>query len=115
MSVATHASSDQEEIQVAKQTIAYILSRRPGKQNAISSKELADRTPIKATTVRDVIPEIIQEYRLPIGSSPDGYYRIDDDDEFVSVMHRYESQREQARSRMQWLAQAYYGKQEVHL
>lgn len=109
------AASDRVTIQDAKDTIAFILTQRKGPEAAISSKELANRTPLKATTVRDLIPQIIEEYKIPIASSPDGYYRIADDEQFIKEMERYESQRQSARNRMRWLAQAFYGEREVYL
>lgn len=103
-----HADSEPRDIQLAKTIIAKALSMRPGKEKAISSQDLADRTPVKATTVRDLIPEIIAEYHIPIASCPNGYYRISDHDEFAREARRYESQRESAKRRLSTLAQAYY-------
>jgi len=113
MSLATHADSEQSDIERAKAIVARILAMRRGPDHAIAGEELAERTPVAYTTLRDIIPEIIAEYRIPVTSSDAGYYRIDSHDEFVSEMHRYESQREAARERMQALSQAFYGQEDL--
>lgn len=108
-SAASYADSDRRDVHLAKSIVARIIAMRPGREKAISSQALADRTPVAATTIRDLIPEIIDEYRIPIGSCPDGYYRIDDHDAFAREAGRFESQRESARRRLSTLARAYYG------
>lgn len=104
-----YAQSQPDDIQRAKEIIATILARRPGEDAAISSQELADRTPVKSTTVRDLIPKIVREHRIPVGSCRHGYYRIETHEEFVAEMETYESQRKAATDRMERLSQAYYG------
>ena len=106
-----HADSGRDNQQMAKENIAQILALRQGREKAISSKELAERTPVNDSTVRDLIPQVIEEYRLPITNCPDGYFRLGprEHEEFVRTMREYESRRDAARERMQALTRAYYG------
>jgi hypothetical protein len=109
MGTATHyADSSAERINQAKRQIAGILRERRGKQAAISSKGLADACGLKATTVRDIIPEVRREYTLPIASCPGGYYVIADHDDFVSHMNRIEDTIETKRQHQSDLARAWY-------
>lgn len=106
--VEAHAESDCHKIRGAKRTLRRLLESRRGKENAISSKALADRVGLKATTVRDLIPELRREYGIPIASTSTGYYRISTDAEFRDVMDRIENTIQTKRERQKELAQAYY-------
>jgi hypothetical protein len=86
-----YADSDNISIERAKGEIARSLAHAEGKDNAVSSKVLAENVGLKATTVRDLIPEIRRQYRLPIASSTKGYYKINSHTEFVEVMDRIEN------------------------
>lgn len=111
-----HADSPPEPQRQAKAIIAQILALRQGRESAISSADLAERTPVNASTVRDLVPQIVEEYRLPIVSCPDGYYRLrpeEDHDAFVRTMERYEGQQQAAKRRMRALAAAYNGHREA--
>lgn len=104
----THADSSAEQLADAKRTIAWILRERRGKAAAISSKGLADATGIRATTVRDLIPEIRKEHAVPIASCPGGYYVICSQEDFVEHMNRIEDTIETKRERQSDLARAWY-------
>lgn len=106
--VEAHADSDAQDVKRAKQTLARILSNREGKQQAISSKALAQRVGLKPTTVRDLIPEIRREMGIPIASTSTGYYRIASDDEFRDVMRRIEDTIQTKKQRQSELAEAWY-------
>lgn len=95
---ADHTDSGPTEHEQAKARIARELQRRyRGRDNAVSSKQLASTLPIAATTVRDLIPQIRREYDIPIGSS-NGYFVIEDREE----LHRQvERQQEQAQTSIQ--------------
>lgn len=109
MGTATqHADSSAEKINLAKRQIAGILRERRGKRAAISSKGLAAACGLKATTVRDIIPEIRREYELPIASCPGGYYVIAEYEDFVEHMNRIEDTIETKRQRQSDLARAWY-------
>lgn len=93
MGTATqHADSSAEKINLAKRQIAGILRERRGKQAAISSKGLAAACGLKATTVRDIIPEIRREYELPIASCPGGYYVIEDVRDFERHLEKIDEE-----------------------
>jgi hypothetical protein len=104
-----HADSDERKVIGAKRTLARILKQRRGKGQAISSKALADRVGLKATTVRDLIPEIRREQDLPVVSTSTGYYLVASDQEFREVMKRIEDTIATKRERQSDIAEAYYG------
>lgn len=104
------------EAWTVKMDVAETLYRHKGRENAISSAELARQVlgdEDKASTVRNYIDDVIAAFRLPIGNCEDGYFVIQDDDEFRQLMEQYESRRQSARERMQALSRAFYGGQEV--
>lgn len=87
-----HADSDEPKVRDAKLTIARILRRRTSREDAISSKGLADATDIKATTVRDCIKEIRAERDLPVVSCSRGYYCITSADDLSREIERIEDE-----------------------
>ena len=103
-----YADSDNISIERAKDQIARTLSHAEGKDKAVSSKVLAEYVGLKATTVRDLIPEIRREYRLPIASSNRGYYRIIQHSEFVEIMDRIEDTIDTKKKHQKDLARAWY-------
>lgn len=109
MSKAAHnADSANHEVKAAKRTLARLLEDRQGKQSAISSKALADRVGLKATTVRDMVAEIRVEYNIPVASCSQGYFVISDEDEFRRQMQRFVERRETVKDRQSELAEAWY-------
>lgn len=106
--VSKHADSDEVSIARAKEEIARTIAHKDGKRNAISSRELAGMVGLKATTVRDVIPEIRCQYRLPIGSCPGGYYVIDDTEDFRETMQGIEDEIQTKKEHQRELAEAWY-------
>lgn len=96
--VRDHADSEVTEIDRAKVRVAKRLMREHrGKANAVSSRELAEGVSVKATTVRDLIPEIMAEFGIPIGTA-NGYFVIEDKDEYARQVDR---QLEQAKTSKQ--------------
>lgn len=81
-----YTDSDRSDHEIAKARIAHVLaSEHRGRyrevngervDNTISSAELAERCPVSASTVRDLIKEVRREYRLPIGNA-NGYFVAD--------------------------------------
>lgn len=71
-----YAESDDITIEQAKTVIIHILSSAQSKDEAISSKELAEHVGLKPTTVRDLIKEIKQAGIMPIVACSKGYYQI---------------------------------------
>lgn len=95
MSLAEFTDSDEPDHVVAKRTIAWKLQQHHrGRADAVSSKELAEYTPVSASTVRDLVPEVRREYGVPIASS-NGYYVAETRDEATRFIER---QKQQART-----------------
>jgi len=68
----------------AKRIIAHLLpDYHRGRDNAISSSDLAAHTPVGASTLRDLIKEVQAEYRIPIGSCRQGYYVVVDRSDYL--------------------------------
>jgi len=72
----TYAESDDITIERAKTVIINILGNAESKDEAISSKELAEHVGLKPTTVRDLVKEIKQAGIMPIVACSKGYYQI---------------------------------------
>lgn len=103
-----YADSDDVSLAQAKTQIAQTLRTKRGKQNAISSSALAGMVGIKATTVRDLVPEIRRERNIPIASCPGGYYVIECTDDFRETMRSIEETIETKKQRQRELARAWY-------
>lgn len=104
------------EAWTVKLDIAEELYQHRGPENAISSKELAERVlgdEDRDSTVRNYIDDVIEAFRLPVGNCEDGYFVIQSDDQFRRLMEQYESRRQSATERMRALSRAYYGEREV--
>lgn len=108
--LSQHTDSTGSELAVAKQRLVRPLSNSVGKQNAMSSKELAKICGVKPTTVRDLIIEIREEYQLPIVSCTNGYFVIETDGEFRDVMDRIEREIRTRRDRQKTLCEIWYGR-----
>lgn len=86
-----------------------VLQDCVGMDEAISSKQLADRVGTDPSTVRNWISDLRQQ-GWPIGSKPGmGYFLIQSDDEFRAVMASMEDRRQSAADTMEHLASAFYG------
>jgi len=107
--VDQYTRTDATDHELAIQTLARTLARHQGKDNAISGQALAEKTPVSASTVRDLIPEVRNRYRMPVASCSKGYYRISSQDEFVEVMERIEQRVATAKERQREIARAYHG------
>jgi len=83
------ADSHENDVKHAKKQIAAKLNDHVGRENAISSKALADYTGLSASTVRDCIPEIREEWGVPVVSRNKGYYVIESSEEFEAQLDRY--------------------------
>lgn len=109
--LSEYTVTDDREHAEAMVTIAWILKRRPTPDQAISSQALADATGEdgpKATTVRDLIPAVVREHGIPIGSCPDGYYRIASTDELAAELDSRRAEIETKRENARALASAFY-------
>lgn len=102
-----HADSDHRDVRQSRARVHHALTRYAvGRENATSGKALADRVPIAATTVRDIIAELRDDPQgPPIGQCADGYYVIqsrDELDEWVaSVKEEIATKRERLQANVQ--------------
>lgn len=97
--------------EVAKHIIATALDGRP-QAEALSGAELAARTPVSASTVRDLVAELRAD-GMAVVSFGSGYFQLTDDAVFREAMARQERAVERARETQQQLAAAYYGGEPV--
>jgi hypothetical protein len=98
MALSEHTVTTESDHEHDKRVIAQrLMHDHRGKDNRISSTDLAEYTRCEASTVRDLIKEVRREYRLPIGSA-NGYFIIEHKDEFVRQVER---QRQQAETSLQ--------------
>ena len=105
-----YTESDLSDHDRAKRIIEDVLTTEArGKDNAISSRDLADRTPVSASTVRDLIQELRQAHKLPIGSS-NGYFLIETDAEAERQIERQIEQARRSRQTAQNIAAAWNGR-----
>jgi alpha-L-arabinofuranosidase len=79
--------------QKLKRMIADILLQHVGKENSIKAIRIGslvgiDTTDQRASQVRTLIREIIQDLKIPVGGSPDGYYIISNQGE-LSARQEY--------------------------
>lgn len=107
MSLEQHTDSGIDEHNTAKRIIARELSNRKGKENSISSNELAGKTPVSQSTVRDLVPEVRRQFNMPIASGSKGYFVIANKSEFIEVMDRIEETIQTKKQRQSELAAAY--------
>lgn len=105
-----HAIADESKIEQAKRELVWLLRNR-GPENAMSSADLADRTPVSASTVRDLVPEIRRDLGIPLVSGSGGYYEVQSHSDFVRVMEREEQAIETKRERMRELSKAWHHRQ----
>jgi len=105
----TYTDTDASDHEFAKQAIARTLTHEArSKDNAISSADLAERTPVSASTVRDLIVEVRREYRLPIASA-NGYYVAETQDEASEFIERQKRQAETSMQTARDFAKAFNG------
>lgn len=91
-----YTDTDSTDHDRAKRTIATTLANEArGREHAISSTDLAERTPVSASTVRDLIPQVRREYGLPIASAQ-GYFVAETNEEAADFIERQKRQAEQS-------------------
>lgn len=96
VSLSHYTTTDEPDHDRAKRTIAETLQAEArGREAAISSADLAERTPVSASTVRDLVAEVRREHGLPIASA-DGYFLATTDDEAADFIERQKRQAEQS-------------------
>ena len=94
----------------ARNRIRQVLTNEArGRDNAISSTDLAERTPVSSSTVRDLIPEVRERWGIPIGSCPSGYFVIESADVFERQVERQLAQAERSKETARAIARAWNG------
>lgn len=105
--VDQHTDSTASDHERAKRAIATrLVNHHRGRDNAVSSRDLAQHTPVSASTVRDLIVEVRQEMNVPIGSS-NGYFVITSADELQRQIDRQKQQAETSMQRAEDMAAAW--------
>lgn len=107
MSLDQYTTSDQTDHEIAKRAIAErLINHHRGRDAAVSSTDLAERVPVSASTVRDLIAEIRRDYNVPIGSA-NGYFVIDSAEELDRQITRQKRQAETSLQTARDIAAAY--------
>lgn len=101
-----HADSGSVSIEQAKGEIYHVLKNKH-RDDAISSSALAGMVGLKATTVRDLIPDLRREYNLPVVSCSQGYYVIEDTDALSRELDRIQDEIETREQTKKDLARAF--------
>lgn len=92
---------------VAKHIVATTLRGR-GYEDRISGRELAAKTPVAESSVRDLVAELRAD-GMAVTSFGSGYFEIQTEARFREAMARQERAREKARQTQQQLSAAFYG------
>lgn len=104
-----HADSPAHRVRQSRARVRAALERYAvGRDDAMHGSALADRTPLKDTTVRDIIAELRDDPQgPPIGNCSDGYYVIDDPDELEAYIESVKDTIATKRERMQANVQSF--------
>jgi len=102
-----HADSDEISIEAAKGELYQTLRHKTNRDDAVSSSALAGMVGLKATTVRDLIPEIRREYTIPIVACSKGYYVIQDTNDLERELDRIQDEIETRKDTRKELAKAF--------
>lgn len=98
-----HADSPVEQVRQSRARVRHVLERRAvGRENATPGSKLAERVPLKATTVRDIIAELRDDPAgPPIGNCVDGYFVINSSEELDAHVESVREEIETKRERLQ--------------
>lgn len=104
-----HAESPAHRVRQSRARVRAALERHAvGRENALSGTALADLTPLKPTTVRDIIAELRDDAGgPPIGNCADGYYIIDTTDELEAHISDVKDTIATKRERLEATVQAF--------
>jgi hypothetical protein len=85
-----------ENLTPLEATIIRILEGHKGLENSVSKKDLVDRVnqhwplfPVNERTIRLIIKHLIEFHGQWIGSSPKGYFMVQNDQELLGVCKYY--------------------------
>lgn len=94
-----------------RQQVADVLSAHKGRENAISSKQIMHELGIDDAearpNTRKLVREVIREYNLPVASTSDGYFVIDDADELEAELGSLDGRIEQIEERKRLIVAAW--------
>lgn len=98
-----HADSDPGTVRQSRARVRAALERNcVGREAAMHGSALAERVPLKATTVRDIIAELRDDPAgPPIGNCGDGYYILSDSAELHEWVSDVKAEIETKRDRLQ--------------
>jgi uncharacterized small protein (DUF1192 family) len=104
-----HADTPAYRVRQSRARVRAALERHAvGRENALSGRALADRTPLKPTTVRDIIAELRDDPDgPPIGNCADGYYVIASVDELEAHIADVKDEIATKRERLEATVQAF--------
>ena len=85
-----------------------LLTSARGYDNRISAKDLAAHTTVSASTVRDIVRELQEEFNVPVASLG-GYFVIETHDELERVLDAKRQEIATRRQRMQSITAAFNG------
>ena len=104
-----HADADAHTVRESRRTVRNALETHAvGRKNALPGTALADLTPLKATTVRDIVAELRDDADgPPIGQCSDGYYVLSTQDELDAWVSGVKDEIETKQDRLQANVQSY--------
>ena len=104
-----HADSPAHTVRQSRARVRAALERHAvGRRNALPGTALADLTPLKPTTVRDIIAELRDDpHGPPIGNCADGYYIISSVGELESHISDVKDEIKTKRERLEATVTAY--------
>lgn len=104
-----HADSPAHRVRQSRARVRAALETHAiGRENALSGTALADLTPLKPTTVRDIVAELRDDPDgPPIGNCADGYYIINSVDELEDHIEDVKETIATKRERLEATVQAF--------
>lgn len=91
--------------------IVAVIANHVGKENAITSKAIAEKVGVKdregTPVTRGQIKDVLEKTRLPIGACNKGYFVLANDDEAREYLRNLEDRANAIDARARFVAQAY--------
>lgn len=104
-----YAQAPTRQVRQSRARVRYALTRYAvGRENATSGKALADRVPLKPTTVRDIIAELRDDPQgPPVGQCSQGYYILNSREELDEWVEGVKEEIATKRERLQANVESY--------
>ena len=101
-----------EDIPVTPRDVVDLFDEHQGKENAITSSEIAEQLGLDDKQVtnpatRELIRDTIEEEEIPVAAGSRGYYRIQDADELDEYLETLRGREVWIRHRRQLVAMAW--------